>query len=197
MRNLRPAELRNLSLEELRLLILSSRPEPGSVRTSWWLGLAEQLIAEVRSSGSGAFDVQVENVRCGVAIIGLLEESADMPSSGTATLMVDLRIAARVSMREEQLPEELQANALASRCITVMPVDKSKLPELIRRERRYLVDELGRSSLPEAEFEELARLDDVRNVLRALRRLLPDISDSVLAARADEWIALEATLRGR
>lgn len=111
--------------------------------------------------------------------------------------MVDLRIAATASIREEQLPEELAANSLASRCLGAMSVDQSRLPELVRRERIYLVDRLGRADLPEADFEEFDQLDDVRTVVRALKRLRPNISDERLAARADEWIALESTLHGQ
>lgn len=197
MRILRPAELRSLPLEELKSLVLSSRPEPGGVRTSWWLGLVEQLIAEFGRGRATTPNAQVENIRRAVSVIGLLEESADMPSSGPATLMVDLRIAAMAFIREEQLPEELAANSLASRCLGAMPVNKSRLPELIRRERHYLVDGLGQSDLSEADFEEFDQLDDVRTVLRALKRLRPDISDKGLAALADEWIALEPTLHGQ
>lgn len=77
-----------------------------------------------------------------------------------------------------------------------IPVDKAKVPLLIRRERHYLVDELGQTALSEADSKELNQLDDVRTVLRALRRVRPDVSDRDLAERADQWMALEPTMRG-
>jgi hypothetical protein len=59
-----------------------------------------------------------------------------------------------------------------------------------------LVEGLGQSDVPNGDFEEFNRLDELRSIVRALKRLRQDISDCGLAAHADEWIALEPLLYG-
>ena len=196
MRTYRLEELRPLSLPELRSLLMPSRPTEGSVRTSWWLGLAEQLIAEIGRNTAASPREQVENARCVIRVISLLDESADMPPSGPAILMVDLGLATGLVLHGTALPLELTADSLALRCLDAARIDKAQMRDSAHRERQYLVDQLGQSDVSDADAEEFNRLDELRGIVHALKRLRSGMSDPELATRADEWIALESELYG-
>jgi hypothetical protein len=139
---------------------------------------------------------QTENTRCAIRVISLLDESADMPPSGPAILMVDLGLAARRSLYGTALPPELTADSRALRCLNAARIDKSRVRDSVHRERQYLVDRLGQSDVSDAYAEEFNRLDELRSIVRALKRLRPGISDPALATRADEWLALRSELYG-
>jgi hypothetical protein len=190
MNAIRIPDLLGMSKSRQHAELLDHRPESSDSRMQWWLSVVDQIISElVRAQVAGR---RSSCLSLALDAVILAYSEGDLSSTNAVVVLADL--GSRVGINDVR-PPELSPEQIARRAIRAISIDRTRVSEVVARERKFLLEderawnssEAG-ESIADIEFD---HLDDLRRILTVLDQLVPAIDNESLRQEVEGWLAFK------